>query len=184
MSGEQQGGSPAGPASSGTPARAPGSPSGQGPAEAPPEGSLPGRIDSHAFARGRRALEGAVDGERLPRLLEAGAATEGPVRWWATGSTGRDALDRLRDYLTLRLEFTPVLPCARCLEPVRLAPVVAESRFRFAASEDQAALEDRTEVAVDVISHDTALDLGALIEDELLLSLPMFAAHDRCPDPL
>lgn len=147
-------------------------------------GTLPGRIDSRAFARSRRELSGSIDAERLGRLAEAGSATDGPIRWSATGSTGHDALDRLREFLTIRLAFTPILPCARCLEPVTLAPITAETRFRFAASEDQAAREDREAEDCDVIAHDPALDLAALIEDEVLLSLPMFASHDKCPDPL
>ncbi len=147
-------------------------------------GSRPGRIDSRAFARAKSELSGALDGDSLGRLVEAGAATDGPIRWTVRGSTGHDDLDRLREFLTVRLEFTPILPCARCLEPVCLAPIVAETRFRFAASEDQAAREDREAGDCDVIAHDPALDLCSLVEDEVLLSLPMFAAHDQCPDPL
>jgi uncharacterized protein len=145
---------------------------------------LPGPIDSVAFARGRRELLGRIESDRLGRVVEAGAATADGVRWSAVGSTGRDAHDRLREFLTIRVDFTPILRCARCLEPMTLAPIAAESRFRFAATEDQAAREDREEADCDVIAHDPALDLGALIEDEVLLSLPMLAAHDQCPDPL
>lgn len=147
-------------------------------------GAPPGRIDSRAFARARQEVSGLVEGERMPRLMDAGATTDGPIEWSASGSTGRDSLDRHREFLTIRLRFTPVLPCARCLEPVTLAPITAENRFRFAASEDQAAREDRESADCDVIAHDPALDLAALVEDEVLLSLPMFAAHDKCPDPL
>lgn len=148
------------------------------------DGKLPGRVDSVAFARGRQALSGEVAGERLPRLAEAGATTDGVIEWSAQGSTGRDDFDRLRDFLTLRVAFRPVIPCARCLEPVTLAPVDVTSRFRFAASEEQAAREDREAQDCDVIAQDGQLDLGALIEDEVLLALPMFATHETCPDQL
>lgn len=148
------------------------------------DGRLPGRVDSVAFARGRQELSGEVDGERLPRLAEAGATTEGPVDWSAQGSTGRDELDRLREFLTIRAAFRPVIPCARCLEPVTLERVDVTNRFRFAASEEQAAREDRVAQDCDVIAHDNQLDLGALIEDEVLLALPMFATHEICPDQL
>lgn len=148
------------------------------------EGKLPGRIDSVHFARSRQHLEGEVAGDRLLRLAEAGATSEGPIRWAASGSTGRDELDRLRDFLTIAVAFRPVIPCARCLEPVVLAEVEVENRFRFAASEEQAAREDRAAQDCDVIAHDSKLDLGALIEDEVLLALPMLATHEKCPDPL
>ena len=148
------------------------------------DGRLPGRVDSVAFARGRQSLSGEIEGEHLPRLAEAGATTEGPIEWSATGSTGRDELDRLRDFLTTRVAFRPVIPCARCLEPVTLPRVEVTNRFRFAASEDQAAREDREAEDCDVIAQDPRLDLGALIEDEVLLALPMMATHDTCPDQL
>jgi len=104
--------------------------------------------------------------------------------WSATGSTGRDALGRLREFLEVGVAFTPVMPCARCLEPVTLAAIAAKTRFRFAASEEQAAREDRDEVDCDVIAHDRHLDLGVLVEDEVLLALPMLATHDHCPSQL
>lgn len=148
------------------------------------DGRLPGRVDSVAFARGRQELSGEVDGDQLPRLAEAGATTDGPIAWAARGSTGRDELDRLREFLTIRVAFRPVIACARCLEPVTLEPVDVTNAFRFAASEEQAAREDRLAQDCDVIAHDARLDLGALIEDEVLLALPMLAAHEICPDQL
>ena len=148
------------------------------------EGRLPGRVDSVAFCRGRKELEGAVDADALPRLAEAGATADGPIAWVVRGSTGRDELDRLRDYLTVRVTFRPVIPCARCLAPVVLPQIDVSNRFRFAASEEQAAREDREAQDCDVIAQDPRFDLDALIEDEVLLALPMLATHETCPDQL
>ena len=148
------------------------------------DGRLPGTVDSVAFCRGRKELEGTVDAEQLPRLAEAGATADGPIEWAVRGSTGRDELDRLREYLTVEVGFRPVIPCARCLGPVTLPRMDVANRFRFAASEEQAAREDREAQDCDVIAQDPRLDLNTLIEDEVLLALPMLATHEICPDQL
>jgi uncharacterized metal-binding protein YceD (DUF177 family) len=66
----------------------------------------------------------------------------------------------------------------------RLSRIVAERRFRLAASERQAEIEDRDAESVDVIAAVPRLDLAELVEDEALLSLPMAPAHERCPGSL
>jgi uncharacterized protein len=71
------------------------------------------------------------------------------------------------------------LQCQRCLTPV-LETVQAERSFRFVADEaTAAALDDEAEEDILVISRDfDALDL---VEDELILSLPLVPMHEVCP---
>jgi hypothetical protein len=54
---------------------------------------------------------------------------------------------------------------------------------RFVAGEDAAAALD-AESEDDVLALTPALDLRQLIEDELLLALPIVPRHDHCPEPL
>jgi len=75
-----------------------------------------------------------------------------------------------------------VLECQRCLQPMRL-PLHAERRIFFVDGEDEAAVLD-AETEDDVLALQRALDLPALIEDELLLALPLVPRHEVCPDPL
>lgn len=62
-------------------------------------------------------------------------------------------------------------------------PVTVERSFVFAADEIRAKeLDDETEDDVLVLA--SRLDLAELIEDELILSLPLVPRHDRCSGPL
>jgi uncharacterized protein len=144
--------------------------------------AAPPPIDSLAFARGRKSLAGVCALAGLHRLVEAGAAASGELHWEVDGSTGRDDQERSREFLEVRLSFAPTLACGRCLGPVQVDPLVVRSRFRLAATERQAEIEDRAESALDVLAHDRAFDLAALVEDEAILALPMFVAHRTCPD--
>jgi uncharacterized protein len=88
------------------------------------------------------------------------------------------------DQLWLDLKASLMLPmqCQRCLNPV-LEAVQAERSFLFVADEAAAqALDDEVEDDVLVISRD--FDALALVEDELILSLPLVPLHELCPESL
>ena len=55
--------------------------------------------------------------------------------------------------------------------------------FRFARSEAEAEALD-AEIEEDVLALERALDLHELIEDELLLAMPLVPRHAACPLPL
>ena len=62
-------------------------------------------------------------------------------------------------------------------------PLHAERRVFFVQGEDAAEALD-AESEDDVLALTPALDLADLIEDELLLALPLVPRHERCPEPL
>ena len=62
-------------------------------------------------------------------------------------------------------------------------PLHAERRIFFVDGEEAAAALD-AESDDDVLALTPALDLADLIEDELLLALPLVPRHERCPEPL
>ncbi len=74
------------------------------------------------------------------------------------------------------------LRCQRCLEPVKQ---VIESTFRFGLirnAEEAASLPDEFEP---LLMSDSEQSLLELVEDEILLSLPLVARHDNeCSDIL
>ena len=72
------------------------------------------------------------------------------------------------------------MTCSKCLEPVQVPELVTDTRFRLAATENQAAQEDREADTEEVIAADPHLDLSALVEDEALLALPMAPSHPEC----
>ena len=62
-------------------------------------------------------------------------------------------------------------------------PLRVDRRIFFVEGEDAAAALD-AESEDDVLALTPALDLPELIEDELLLALPLVPRHEVCPEPL
>ncbi len=85
-------------------------------------------------------------------------------------------------WLHVEAETRVTLECQRCLRPVDVELKVNRS-FLFVSGEDAAARLD-TDSEDDVLALTRALDLRELIEDELLLALPIVPRHEVCPTPL
>jgi uncharacterized protein len=130
-----------------------------------------GRFDAFALARRGETLEGEVDAQTLPRLADRLVAGAQPVRWHITG--GHD--EKGRPQLTLQLEGEVRLNCQRCLQPMAW-PVMSTTQTLLAKDETELVHLDREEP--EVILAGAALDPRALVEDELLLSLPFAPRHD------
>ena len=101
------------------------------------------------------------------------------VRWRAVGSTrhvgGEDQV-----WLQLLAEADIVLQCQRCLQPLN-EPVRVDRHFRFVADEETAAaLDDETED--EMLALPKSLNLRDLVEDEMLLALPLVPRHVVCPE--
>jgi uncharacterized protein len=147
----------------------------------------PLRLDVAAFAAAEGELGGVWPAERMARLV---AATSPPpdgkpradIEWHVEG--GRRVLLGAGVQPSLRVEATTevTLECQRCLQPMRM-DLEADRRIFFVEGEDTAAALD-AENEDDVLALVAALDLPALIEDELLLALPLVPRHDVCPEPL
>jgi uncharacterized protein len=142
-------------------------------------------LDVVAFARDGAVLEGQDTLQAMPRLLDeqvAGSLQPGPVIWRLEGrlvpqSGGADQI-----WLDVQASVALPMQCQRCLTPV-LETVEAGRSFRFVADEvTAAALDDEAEEDILVISRD--FDALALIEDELILSLPLVPLHEVCPEKL
>lgn len=140
----------------------------------------PPRIDPVAFARKGEECQGRLPMSALPRLLSAGVAPEGTLKWSVHGSSGRDEMQRHREFLMVSTRFSPWMTCAKCLEPVIVPEIESATRFRLAASENQATQEDKETDSVEVIAADPNLDLADLVEDEAILALPMAPGHADC----
>ena len=74
------------------------------------------------------------------------------------------------------------LECQRCLLPMTV-PLQVDRRFFFVPGEDAAAALD-ADSDDDVLALTPAFDLHGLVEDELLLALPIVPRHDVCPVPV
>ncbi len=145
----------------------------------------PRRLDVRAFAEAGATLEGELAQATLERLQGSLAATDTalpPVRWQAAGEQRRVAGGVPQTWVTLDADTTVRLVCQRCLQPMAEALAV-ERRFRFVENEDEAARLDE-ESEDDVLAAGRSFDLLELLEDELILALPLVPRHAECPAPL
>jgi uncharacterized protein len=81
-------------------------------------------------------------------------------------------------WLRLRTGTTMSLICQRCMLPVDVE-VAVDRPFRFVADEATAAAED-DDAEEDVLALERDLDLLELVEDELLLGMPLVPHHPAC----
>ena len=147
----------------------------------------PGPLEVAAVARDRGRLEGVLPVAGMARLGDGlrppADAPAAQVGWSAEGLWSQPLGDQPQIRLRLRARTTVWLTCQRCLQPVAL-PLEVDRTLRFARDEDEAARLDEEEEDEDVLALPRALDLGALLEDELILALPIVPRHDTCPQAL
>ena len=129
-------------------------------------------IDSLEFARAKQELRGRLPVTSLVRLQDVLADADGSIDFVIKG--GADA--RRREILALEVSGSFHLQCQRCLGlldyPLRLFNTLRLVR----QGEDVGAEADDPESA-DCIDASPVLDVAALIEDEILLSLPYAPRH-------
>jgi uncharacterized protein len=141
----------------------------------------PRRLDVKSFAEEGATLAGEHplrDGERL--LAEAqGRGAERAVTWSATGEMRNPRHVAPEVWLRLKAGTLMSLTCQRCLGPVDV-PVSVDRSFRFVPDEETAAAQD-DESEEDVLALSRDFDLLELVEDELLMELPLAPRHETCP---
>lgn len=141
----------------------------------------PRHLDVAAFAGAGAVLERDDAQAVFERVLAEtdGRGADRAVHWRAEGERQEDASGHARHWLHLRAETLLSLTCQRCLEPVDM-PLAVERSFRFVSTEAQAEIEDE-ESEEDVLAISREFDLLALVEDELLMELPLAPTHENCP---
>jgi uncharacterized protein len=132
-----------------------------------------------AFAQANASLEGSVPVKHFERLYadcvgEVGA----PVQWAAQGDTQKKAGASDEIWLHLQAQAQAPLICQRCLKPV-LVELLVDRDFRFVPDEATAMAED-DEAEEDLLVLSSEFDLLALVEDELLMDLPLVPMHEAC----
>ena len=126
----------------------------------------------------RRSFAGELPVAAMPRLCGALAGSEGAVRYEL--DFGRDEFGTA--YLDVRVQAPLTLLCQRSLEPFVL-PMAVDTRLGLIKVErDEAALPPGCEPLL--VSEDGRLSLSEVIEDELLLALPLVPVNpdSRLPD--
>jgi uncharacterized protein len=150
----------------------------------------PEQLDVMSFARARADLDSYLtrdsDGPALERLFsrlnDEACEPEGlnSVSWHAQAELRPGASGELQPWLSLEVGCSVRLVCQRCLTPADIS-VAAQRWFRFVADEATAAAED-DESDEDVLALEPRFNLIALVEDELLMAIPLVPMHEVCPE--
>jgi uncharacterized protein len=133
-------------------------------------------IDSLEFAGTGQTLRGSLAVPELTRLKDSLADLSGEVEFVLKGSC--DA--RRRPVLMLEVSGLLHLQCERCLEPLDF-PLRLSNTLLLVSTGDAAAGEFDDEDP-EWVEASGAFDVRALIEDEIILSLPYALQHEegRC----
>ncbi len=144
----------------------------------------PRAVRVESLCRSGASLEGSWPLVGMQRLSEDFAAVaDGSAHWALQGSTRPVAGAAAELWLRVNAHAVVPLQCQRCLGPMSLRLQV-DRAIRFVRGEDLAARLDE-EADDDVLSLPAALDVLVLVEDELILSLPIVPRHEGpCPQPL
>lgn len=147
----------------------------------------PERLDMRTFAQAGAQL--AIDEpltrfERLLAEVPPGADEADWVVSWVAQGELRPGARGAEPSVWLHLQAQAQLPlaCQRCLAPVPVALAV-DRWFRFVIDEVTAAAEDE-DSDEDVLALEPRPNLRELIEDELLMELPLVPMHETCPQPV
>jgi uncharacterized protein len=134
-------------------------------------------IDSLDFARNGQRISGEVPVAKLPRLLDFLENHQGILSYTVRGGIDRDGIPSL----DIRVAGNCQLRCQRCLNGMDYA-IRLETHLLL---RDQATLDaldcspdGGEEEQFDSILADTHLDVLDLLEDEILLSLPIAPKHE------
>jgi uncharacterized protein len=101
------------------------------------------------------------------------------VAWRVHAELRTGASGESQPWLTLVAEARVRLICQRCLLPADVV-AVTDRWFRFVSDEATAAAEDDVSDE-DVLVLEPRINLLQLLEDELLMALPLVPMHDMCP---
>ena len=146
----------------------------------------PAHLDVAAFAAAGAQLEGRWPAQDLDRLAQSQTPPNDlgldDVGWHCAGEKRPAPGAEAELWLHLGAQTQVWLTCQRCLQPVHV-PMAIDQHLRFVRGEAQAEALD-AESEHDVLALSKSLDLRNLIEDELLLALPLVPRHDVCPQPL
>lgn len=143
------------------------------------------RLDVRAFAQAEGHLQGQAPLSAFKRLAEdaqphGGAQPE--VRWQAEGEFVPETGGAGQVWLHVTAEVNLPMVCQRCLTAASI-PLLVDRSFRFVANEALAEQED-DDSEEDVLALSREFDLLELIEDELLMEVPVVPRHDVCPVPV
>ena len=139
------------------------------------------RLNMQAFAEAGVPLTETTPLQKLERLAmeSIGLEPDSSINWQAVAELRTGHAGQMDTWLHLQADTTVPLACQRCMGGVETALQV-DQWYRFVATEDIAMAEDDASDE-DLLVMVPQFDLLALLEDELLMALPLVPMHDECP---
>ena len=128
---------------------------------------LPESVDAWRTVTARRIFQGRIGLDTMPRLAESLADTAGECEYWI--GFDRDELGVA--FLELRAEATLPLVCQRTLNRFELPVTIGQRLGLIRDEREEAALPEGYEPVL--VPADGALRLADMIEDELILAVPV-----------
>ncbi|NMG74051.1 YceD family protein [Aromatoleum diolicum] len=134
--------------------------------------------DPFKFAAEGRSLSGKIALADMPRLMDALQEQSGEVFFSLRGEQGIDRKARLR------LAISGVLGtrCQRCLGSMEW-PLQIDALFELVRPGQPIPEEELEEDAFDAIEATPDMDVLALVEDEIVLAVPIAPRHGSCDAP-
>jgi uncharacterized protein len=144
----------------------------------------PHHLDVRRFAEEGAELEASDALREFRRLLVETEEPDraGPVHWHARGELRNPSHHQPQVWVHLEAQALLPLVCQRCLNTVEV-PLAVSRSFRFVADETTAAAED-DQSEEDLLALSRQFDLPELVEDELLMEVPVSPRHEVCPEPV
>ena len=141
----------------------------------------PQRLNLQALAQDGQPWSEATLLKDLQRLADEaqGLAPDAAVQWQARAELRPQAGAEDQVWLHLSAQASVPLTCQRCMAAVS-TPLEVDQWYRFVESEEVAMAED-DEAEEDLLVMVPQFDLLALLEDELLMALPLVPMHETCP---
>ncbi len=138
-------------------------------------------MDVTAFAQSASEIAGQHLLSKYERLMQEtkGLGPDRTINWGARGELRTDPAGTDQVWLHVTVDASLPLVCQRCLGPVDIAVAVNRS-FRFVGSEEAAEAQDE-DAEEDVLALSPDFNLFDLIEDEVLMALPVVPRHETCP---
>ena len=139
------------------------------------------RLNMPAFAQEGVPLIETTLLSNMQRLAQEvqGLQPDSSVGWEARAELRVGSGTEADVWLHLQAKTAIALTCQRCMGAVE-TPIEVDQWYRFVASEDVAMAED-DQSEEDLLVMEPQFDLLAVLEDELLMALPLVPMHDQCP---
>lgn len=135
--------------------------------------SLPDYVNPRRLADQEMSLKGVISAEAFKRTADVASITDSGVEASLRFFVDEENIRVIAGDVTADI----TLDCQRCLTPVTIT-VTSHFEVAIVASDESAKNVPRHYEPV-IVEEDT-MELAPLIEEELLLAVPMYAYHESC----